>query len=111
MRYPGRVLTSAAVAVALVSSSVAGAATATRATAPQAHNPWAALTMMTPVSAGTIGSAGAVAAAQPQDAPPPQQGMGWPPLPVLAIWIATIAVMIYIATRDDDDDRRSNSPA
>jgi hypothetical protein len=59
-----------------------------------------ALSMLSPVGATALG--GAAVAAQP--APPPPRysdGLATPPLPVILVWVATLAVIIYIATRND----------
>lgn len=96
----------AAVVAALVSSSAATAATpAPVATAaPAAQSSWMALSMLTP--SGAIGLGGAAAAQAASDnppAPPPPEGYarggGFPPLPVIAILLADVALAIYIATK------------
>jgi len=100
-------IAAAAVAVSLLMSSAASATeTTTPPVAPAAIQPgasWLTLSMLTP--AGSIGLAGA--AVQPPQttpgdyAPPPQAGgkVPTPPIPVIAIWLAEIAVAIYILTR------------
>jgi hypothetical protein len=50
--------------------------------------------------------------AQPLQPPPPQYtGVGFPPIPVLVIWAAVLASMIYIATQKDHLTFVPNSPA
>lgn len=95
---------SAAVVAALVSSSVATASTpAPVAATPTAQSSWMALSMLTP--AGTVGLGGAAVQANSDDrAPPPPPpegyaGPGFPPLPVIAILLADVALAIYIATK------------
>jgi hypothetical protein len=96
-------IASAAVAAALVFDSTAGiAASAPPATPPQAS--WLTLSMLSP--SGAIGLAGA--AAQPAtDVPPPgpppppeENAYRGVPLPVIGIWLAGIALAVYIATRN-----------
>jgi hypothetical protein len=107
MRILGSRIASAAVAAALIFDSTAGiAASAPPATPPQASQAsWLTLSMLSP--SGTIGLAGA--AAQPAtDVPPPPPGPPPPPenayngvpLPVIGIWLAGIALAVYIATRN-----------
>jgi hypothetical protein len=106
-------LTSAAVASALIfTSSAAIAQSSTPAAAPQAQSSWMALSMLSPVGAGALG--GAAAVAQPAPPPPPSAygRLAPPPLPVIAVWLATLLVMVYIATRNDDHGVPApNSPA
>jgi hypothetical protein len=110
MRVLGSRIASAAVAAALIFDSTAGiAASARPATTPQASQAsWLTLSMLSP--SGAIGLAGA--AAQPAtDVPPPPPPPGPPPppednayrgvpLPVIGIWLAGIALAVYIATRN-----------
>jgi hypothetical protein len=100
-----RIAASAVAAALVVSSTAAGAAPLPAPAAPQtALSPWLALSMMT--QGGTIGLGGA--AARPENAlppppPPPPPGYGsvqTPPIPVIAVWLATLAMAIYIATAD-----------
>jgi hypothetical protein len=107
MRILGFRIASAAVAAALIFDSTAGiAANAPPVTPPQASQAsWLTLSMLSP--SGAIGLAGA--AAQPAtDVPPPPPGPPPPPeynayrgvpLPVIGIWLAGIALAVYIATR------------
>lgn len=115
MRRIGKSIASATAALAVMSSSMAGAASAQPVQATQqASNPWMTLSMMTPAGATALGAAG-VAAQAPPDAPPPPpppegrdgRGIGHIPIPVLTIWLATIVAMIYIATHDDKDSFES----
>jgi hypothetical protein len=67
--------------------------------------------MLSPVGATALG--GAAVAAQP--APPPpgySDGLPSPPLPVILVWVATLAVIIYIATKHNHHHLEvPNSPA
>jgi len=100
------------VAAALLASSTATAATA-QSTAPaaQAQSPWVTLSMLTPVGATALGES-AVVAAQPENPPPPppDAGPGWPPIPVIAIWLLTLGVFIYIVTKGNNHHHIGNSP-
>jgi hypothetical protein len=106
MRKFGKSFASAAVAASLVVSSTASVAAAMppAAAAPQASQAsWLTLSMLTPT--GAIGLAGA--AAQPAaDVPPPPPPPGYEnsnrtlPLPVIAIWLAEIALAVYILTKN-----------
>lgn len=102
-----RALTSAVAAIALVASSVAAAAPAPPAPAPvqQPQNPWVTLSMLTPVSATRLGSAGVAAQGQPVYQSEDDRWR-FPPLPVIVIWLAVIAAAIWIATADDDGEFR-----
>jgi hypothetical protein len=104
-------IASCAVAAALVASSTATGAASLPAPAQPvgasqaAQSSWLALSMMT--QGGAIGLAGAAAqpdgAALPPPPPPPPRGYGsvqTPPIPVIAVWLATVAMAIYIATID-----------
>lgn len=100
-------LASAAVVAALMMSGTAkAAAPASVAPATQAApNGWLALSMLTP--AGTLGLASVTAqpvaaatdAPPPPPAPPPAYG-SVPPIPVITIWLATVAMAVYILSRD-----------
>ena len=108
MRVLGSRIASAAVAAALIFDSTAGiAASAPSPTPPQVSQAsWLTLSMLSP--SGAIGLAGT--AAQPAtDVPPPPPGPPPPPednayrgvpLPVIGIWLAGIALAVYIATRN-----------
>jgi hypothetical protein len=108
-RVAGRMIAFASLALAVVTSSTASAASASpqQAAVQQAQNPWMALSMMTPVGATALGSAGV--AAQPG---PPSEDEDRPriPLPVIIIWLGTIAAMIYIATHNNHHPRPHASP-
>ena len=102
MLSPVRKLTTIALALALCAvptgaiaarPAPAAAPAATTAASPAA-NPWLTLSAMTSSSA----SASAAAQGDYDDRP------GFPPLPVLAVILATIGVAIYILVADDDDD-------
>ena len=108
MRVIGSRAISAVVALAIAASPTAGLAAAPpAAAAPQARDPWVTLSMLTPAGATVLGGS-AAAVAQPETPPPPppavEERRFHVPLPVIAIWLADIALMIYIATRGDDDD-------
>lgn len=101
-------VTAAAVASALIAAptaSIAAAPVAPIAAAvpvsatPSTANPWLALSAMT-----TSSSSAAAAAAAAQDYDDDDDGVGFPPLPVLAVILATIGVAIYILASDDDGD-------
>src|SRR4051794_12348315 len=98
MRVLASRIASAAVAAALVFDSTTGiAANAPPATPSQAS--WLTLSMLSP--SGGIGLAGA--AAQPATEvppgpppPPPEDAYTGVPLPVIGIWLAGIALAVYI---------------
>ena len=98
----------------IVSSTAATAATNAAPVAPST-NGWVALSMMTPSSAAVIGTT-SLAAAQPDTTPPPPPppptytGPGTPPIPVILVWLATLGVIIYIATKSNHSVH-ANSPA
>jgi len=72
--------------------------------------------MLTPSGAIALQGA-AVAAAQteapPPPPPPPPQSTGFttPPIPVIAVWLAVIAVDIWILTKNHHHHNFPNSPA
>jgi len=70
-------------------------APAAPAVAPSSVSPWLTLSAM---SGSTTAATAAAAAAQGEE----DEGMGWPPLPVLAVILATIGVAIFILVDDDD---------
>ncbi len=113
MRVIGSRVVSAVVAVAIAGSSTAGMAAAPTAT-PQARDPWVTLSMLTPAGASALSGSATAVAAQPDTPPPPPSAVEGrrfhPPLAVIAVWLADIALMIYIATRDDDDEEAGESP-
>jgi hypothetical protein len=103
MRILGSRIASAAVAAALVFDSTAGiAASAPPATPPQASQAtWLTLSMLSP--SGAIGLAGAAAQPATEVPPPPppeDNAYRGVPLPVIGIWLAGIALAVYIATRN-----------
>ena len=109
MRGTGSKVASAAVAVALVFSSTAGvAASAPPVAAPQTSQvSWLTLSMLTP--SGAIGLGGAAAQPAAEVPPPPPSGPPPPPeenayngvpLPVIGIWLAGIALAVYILTKN-----------
>ena len=107
----GKSVAALAVSVSLIGSSTAAVAS-TSVPAP-ASNSWLTLSMLT-TNGGAVVNGTAVAAAQPESPPPPpppgySAGPGVPPIPVLAVLLAVIAVDIYIATRGNHH-HRLNSP-
>lgn len=96
-----RKLTAAAIATSLLAVStgaIAAAPAANRAAAPTATatptNPWLTLSAMT----STSSSAARAAALQDEDGP------GFPPIAPLIVILGTIALAVYILTKDDDDE-------
>jgi hypothetical protein len=110
MRVIGSRIASAAVAAALMFDATAGiAASAPPATPPQASQAgWLTLSMLSP--SASIGLAGAAVQPATDVPPPPPPPMGPPPpegnayngvpLPVIGIWLAGIALAVYILTRN-----------
>jgi len=105
------------IASAVLSLSLIGSSTAATASAPPpaaASNAWVALSMLTP--SGAVGLEGTAATAAQPDAvpppppPPPEAGFTTPPIPVIAVWLAVIAVDIWILTRNHHH-HFPNSPA
>lgn len=97
-----RTLTATAVATSLLAVStvaVAASPAAPRAASPTASaastNPWLALSAMTSTS-----SSAAAAAAQNYD----DDGPGFPPIVPLIVILGTIALGVYILTKNDDDE-------
>jgi hypothetical protein len=92
------------VTAALSASLVFGSTGATAAAAPTASNPqssWLALSMLT--TGGAIGLGGAGVQLPPPDNPPPPHAYGaapTPPIPVIAVWLATLATAVYILARE-----------
>jgi hypothetical protein len=84
-------------AIAAAPVAPATAAPAAAAPAPAAVSPWVALSAMS----GSSTAASAALAAQDEYV---AEGAGFPPLPVLAVILATIGVGIWIAVDDDDGD-------
>ena len=97
-----RIASGTIVAALLFSATASGAASVA---APAAQNGWLTLSMLTP--AGTLGLGGAAVVQPdppsdnpPPPAPPPAYGsVQSPPIPVIVIWLATLATAIYILTR------------
>ena len=114
MRVTGSRIVAAIVAIATVTSSTASMASTPPAPPDQARSPWVTLSMLTPAGASALSASAIAVAAQPETLPPPppaMEGRGFhPPLAVIAVWLADIALMIYIATRDDDDQEAGESP-
>lgn len=97
-----RKLAAVVAAVSLCAATSAMAATASNVPASPSVtpsstqvSPWLALSAMS----GSATAATAAAAAQGE----PEEGAGWPPLPVLAVILATIGVAIYFAIDDPDN--------
>jgi hypothetical protein len=68
------------------------------------------LSMLNP--AGAVALGGAAATAQP-DYPPPDSGpggIGRIPWPVIAVFLAVIALDIYLLVKDDNDEEEFASP-
>jgi hypothetical protein len=107
MRRP-RHLIASAIALSLVATSTAARASA----APQygpSGDAWLTLSMMTP--SGTVGLGGSsVAAAQPVPPPADYHHSSTPPWPVIGIWLAVIALDIYLLLKDDSHNNHPNSP-
>jgi hypothetical protein len=108
MRVMGSRIAAAAVAGAILFDSTAAVAAATPPAAPPQPSvaSWATLSMLTPT--GAIGFAGATAAQPAADQPPPPPPGPPPegnavrgvPLPVIGIWLAEIALAVYILTKN-----------
>ncbi|MEO8456003.1 MAG: hypothetical protein ABI454_12670 [Sphingomicrobium sp.] len=100
MRVTGSRIASAAVAAAMLFDATAGIAATTPPAAPAqaSQTSWLTLSMLSP--SGAIGLAGA--AAQPAtDVPPPPDGNAYHgvPMPVIGVWLAGVALAVYILTR------------
>lgn len=131
MRRSRQLIASAIVSVSLITSSTAAVAQSAAAPVPQ-FDPWAVLSVMSggaPAAALCGAAAAATTAAQPGNGcvlpqtgvtptpvetaqnipPPPPQGFGIP-LPVLLIWAAVLASLIYIATQNNHTNVTPNSP-
>ena len=121
MRPVPKIITVAASAAFVLSSTAAAASapaptTNSQATAMQAQAPdaWMTLSMMSPASSVALG--GASAAAQPTDVPPPPPppeagggalGEGWAPVAVLGLW----AILIVAALATSNSSGASNIPS
>lgn len=86
----GKTIAATAAAVALISAAPVAAASA--APAQPTSNSWLTLSALNPAGATALGGA---VAAQPVEA---DNNVNIP-LPVIGFWVATVAVMIYLATR------------
>lgn len=111
MRCNGRLLGMAASAAMLITSASATASTPPP-NSPPAANPWMTLSMLNSAGAAALG--GTAAAAQPAYPTPDEAGsppgVGGIPWPVIAVWLAVIALDIYIVTSDDNDNEELTSP-
>jgi hypothetical protein len=116
------------IAAAVVSVSLIASSTAAVASAPApspAADGWLTLSMLTPSGAAVLDST-AVAAVQPATvtcpdgtvvangapcpAPTPYASPGFPPIPVIIVWLAVLGVDIYILTKGHSH-HHPNSPA
>lgn len=110
MRVIGSRIAAAAVAASIVFTSTAAVAQSAppSAMAPNAQVQWTALSMLS--NSGAIGLAGSAAQPgvdQPPPPPPPpgtvavreENGVAGVPLPVIGIWLAEVALAVYILTR------------
>jgi hypothetical protein len=103
----GRKITAAAVAMSLCAVPTAAIAAspaapvAMPATAVPASQTAAPTSPWLTLSAMTTSSSAATAAAAAEDY---DDGPGWPPIAPLIVILATIAVAIYIVTKDDSGD-------
>lgn len=114
------------VSVSLITSSTAAVGSTPLSARAAAPNSWLTLSMLTPSGAASLGST-AVAAAQPatvtcpdgtvvaNGAPCPGPVVytrpGFPPIPVIAVWLATLAVAIYVVSKSRSHATTPNSPA
>ncbi|MEA3057876.1 MAG: hypothetical protein QOF34_691 [Sphingomonadales bacterium] len=107
MRVIGSRIAAAAVAAALMFDSTAGvAASSLPAAQPQATQAsWLTLSMLN--SSGAIGLGGAAVqpaadVPPPPPGPPPAEGNAYTgmPMPVIGIWLAGIALAVYILSQD-----------
>jgi len=84
-----------AVPTAAIAATPAAPRTAAAAVNPTPANPWVTLSAMT----STSSSATSAAAAQDDG-----DGPGFPPIAALVVILGTIALAVYILTKDDDDE-------
>lgn len=116
MSGPGSRIASVVVAAALLFDSTAALAAKTPAAAPLEApvTSWLTLSMLTP--AGAIGLGGTAAQTLSDQSstdltpPPPSPALGGNavagvPLPVIGIWLAWVAVAVYILTKDHGPGR------
>ena len=124
MRLIGSRIAAAGVAAAILFDSTAAVAQNAPAATPQtAQTSWMTLSMLS--TSGAVGLAGAAAqpaADQPPPPPPPPGALpppddrdnrvGGVPLPVIGIWLAEIALAVYILTKHHHGEFNfPNSPA
>ena len=112
------------IVAAIVSASMIGSSTAAVAAAPApapASSAWMTLSALSPSGAAVLGSAAAAAqpaavtcpdgavvpAGAPCPAPAAYTGPGFPPIPVLIVLAAVLAVAIYVASKGRS---HANSP-
>lgn len=110
MRVTGSRIASAAIAAAMIFDSTAGVATTMPPAAPAqaSQASWLTLSMLSPSGAIGLGGTAAQPATDvpppppPPEGPPPTDGNAYRgvPLPVIGIWLAEIALAVYILTRN-----------
>jgi hypothetical protein len=109
LRVIGSKVAAAALAGVMLFDSTAAVAAATPPAAPpQASGAsWLTLSMLTPTGAiGLAGTAAQPAADQPPPSPPPGppphegNAVAGVPLPVIGIWLAEVALAVYILTKN-----------
>jgi len=116
MRSPSKLVAGVVAAALLTGSPLTAAAAQTAVTPAPAQNGWAALSVLTPVGATTLGESAAAVAqpVPPPNGPPPPSdvntGMPPPPIPVLVVLALWLATLIYIATKSNGNGA-PNSPA
>jgi hypothetical protein len=107
MRVTEMRIASAAVAAAILFDSTVAVAGTTPSAAPAraAQASWLTLSMLTPSGAIGLGGAAAQPATDVPPAPPPPppaaegNAVSGVPLPVIGIWLAELALGVYILTR------------
>jgi ABC-type transport system substrate-binding protein len=116
------------IAAAVVSASLIVSSTAAVASAPApapATDGWLTLSMLTPSGAAVLDSTAVaaqpatvtcpdgtvVANGAPCPGPTPYAGPGFPPIPVIIVWLAVLGVAIYILTKHHHRVHIPNSPA
>ena len=98
-------IAAAAVTAAIIFDSTAAVAQGAPFAAPQrAQTSWMTLSMLS--TSGAVGLAGAAAQPAADQPPPPgpppprdENGVAGVPLPVIGIWLAEIALAVYILTK------------
>lgn len=105
-------MTAAVLAAALSISSTAAGATSTPPLAAQPIDPWLALTALSSSTSSATTAAASSAAAQSQVGRTARTnaGISPPPVPALAVIIATLALAAYILATNPGNER-PNSPA